>query len=440
MNIDRLKQGHGWRIAAGLAFWLYLPSNLAAASAEAIAPVTIDQAAREAVAWHPSVMEAAARRDARAEDVDIAKAGYRPQISGGIGTGFDNLGQSRWRPRANASVSQMLYDFGKVRSSVASAEAGTEIGEAQLLLAVDTLIRDTSYAIIEIQRSEALHQIAIEQLESVRSISVLVRRRLEEGAVTNSDMLQAEARVQAAQATIEELEAELQRWQTALAHLLGRDAAPQVSAIVPDGFMQSCAFEEPDWATIPAIQEVRAERDRAMADLKRRRAENLPTVSLGAGGSTDIHDPFSGRKEYNFGINVTTSLYNGGANSARVRSASHALGAADAAEARIRNEVSRTLREAQRQVSSLGRVLDTLAIRETSMRETGKLYRMQYLETGTKTLVDLLNAEQELHQARFDRVNTQQDLRRLQVNCLVSSGTARKAFGLAGTTIRGTTL
>lgn len=435
-----MKWGSEWLVAAGLVCGLFLPTSLAAAPPEGADPITIDRAAREAVAWHPSIVEATARLDARTEEIDVAESGYLPQIDAGIGTGYDNVGQSRWRPRANVSVSQMLYDFGKVSSSVAAAEAGVEISEARVLLAVDSLIRETSYSIIEIQRTEALHRIALEQLESVREIGILVQHRFEEGAATKADTLQADARVQAAQATIEEIEAAHQRWQTALAHLLGRSQAPEVSSELPEGFKRFCEQAEPDWATIPAIQEVRAERDQALADLERSEAERLPTVSLGAGGATDIHDPFSGREEYNFGINVSTSLYNGGANRARVRSATYALGAADAAEARIRNEVSRTLSEAQRQVASFGRVLDTLALREASMRETGKLYRLQYLQMGTKTLVDLLNAEQELHQVRFDRANTRHDLRRLRIDCLVSSGNAREAFGLSGTAIGGTVL
>jgi len=403
--------------------------------------MTIDRAAREAVGWHPSVVEAAARLDARSEEIDVAEAGYLPQVSAGIGSGYDNIGQSRWRPRANLSVSQMLYDFGKVRSTVDSAEAGVELGEARLLLAVDGLIRDTSYAVIEIQRTEALRQIALDQLESVGSISELVRHRFELGAATKADRLQAIARVQAAEATIQQIDAENRRWKSNLAHLLGRDEAPLLAPETPEGFMHSCEQQQqPEWAAIPAIREVRAERDQALADLERSEAESLPTVSVGAGGATDIHDPFSDRVEYNFGINISTSLYNGGANRARVRSATHALGAADAAEARIRNEVSRALDEAQRQVSSFTRVLDTLAVREASMRETGELYRMQYLQMGTKTLVDLLNAEQELHQVRFDRANTQYDLRRLRVDCLVNSGVVRAAFGLSGTAINGTVL
>src|SRR3546814_9977103 len=45
------------------------------------------EAVREAVDWHPSVTEAVARLNARTEEVTIAEAGYRPQLSGGIGSG-----------------------------------------------------------------------------------------------------------------------------------------------------------------------------------------------------------------------------------------------------------------------------------------------------------------------------------------------------------------
>lgn len=74
------------------------------------------------------------------------------------------------------------------------------------------------------------------------------------------------------------------------------------------------------------------------------------------------------------------------------------------------------------------------------MRETGRLYRIQYVEMGTRTLVDLLNAEQELQQVRFQAVDIAQTLRRLQVDCLFLSGRMRDAFHLSNTTVRGVTL
>ena len=74
------------------------------------------------------------------------------------------------------------------------------------------------------------------------------------------------------------------------------------------------------------------------------------------------------------------------------------------------------------------------------MDETGKLYRMQYLQMGTRTLVDLLNAEQEFQQVRFEAVNSAHDLRRLQLDCLYNSVRTRAAFHLSGTVVRGVTL
>lgn len=420
----------GWFSAAALACTLGVSPVLAASSPDEPGALTIEAAAREAVAWHPSVEEAEADLAARAEEIDVARAGYRPSVEAGIGSGYDSFGPSRWRPRANLSVTQMVHDFGKVRSAVSAARAGTRAGEARLLIAVDALVRDTAYAVIELQRTAALLAIALEQRESVRSISRLVQLRFERGAATKADLLQADARVHSAQATIEQIEAQRERWQTTLAHLLGRDRAPPVSRGFPPALAQACRRGAPDWSAIPAIDEARAERERARAELARAKAERMPTVSLAVGGSTDIHDPFGDREDYNFGITVSTSLYNGGANRARARGAAHALAAADAAEARVRNDVSRLLDEARRQVASFDRVIDTLVFREASMRETGKLYRLQYLEMGTKTLVDLLNAEQELHQVRFDLANTRHDLRRLQIDCLVTAGAAREAFGL----------
>jgi len=412
----------------------------AAGSAEASGPVTLDSAAREAVAWHPSVTEAIGRLNSSATDIDVAKAGYLPQIRAGIGSNYDNSLGASWRPRASVSASQMLFDFGKVSSDVDIAESGRQISRAELLLAVDSLIRDTSYAVIEVQRTAALHEAAIDQLASIRDISNLVDHRFQRGAATKSDALQAQARVQAAQATIEQISAEQRRWNSNLAFLLGRPEAPQVSPDVPGWFLDSCRRPAPEWSSVPAIMQARAERDQALAERNRERANRFPTISLGADASGDVNGPFSRRSQYSFGLNVSSTLFSGGATKARVRGANYALSAAEAAEARVRNEVSRLLAEAQSQVGSFDAVLTTLGSRQESMRETGKLYRLQYLEMGTRTLVDLLNAEQELNQVRFDFVNTQHDLRRLQVDCLYNAGAERDVFGLSGTTVRGVTL
>lgn len=411
-----------------------------AAAGEGSGPVTLDGAAREAVAWHPAVLEAVGTLGARGAQVDAARAGYLPQVSAGVGSGYDNRISGDWRPRPQVGASQMLYDFGKVSGAVASARAGTRVGQAELLLAVDTLIRDTGYAVIELQRAIALAQVAHDQLENVRHISDLVDSRAGKGAATRSDAFQARARVEAAEASLSQIEAEQRRWSSNLTYLTGRDAVSGVVADVPAWLMRSCGGPRPKWAEVPAVMLADARQEQATADLRRSRADRYPTLSFGGDASTDFASPFGSRSIYNFGLRLSSNVFGGGVTKARVRGATYELEAAEAATARARTETSQRLAEAQQQIDSLTALTRTLASREGNMRETGRLYRLQYLEMGTRTLVDLLNAQQELNQVRFDAVNTAHDLRRLQLDCLFLSGRAREAFGLTGTTIRGVML
>ncbi|WP_257575412.1 TolC family protein [Sphingomonas sanguinis] len=405
------------------------------------AAVTMESAMHEVLAWHPSVVQATATVEARAEDIAVARAGYLPRISAGVGSGYDNRIGSAWRPRPQVSASQMLYDFGKVAGAVESARAGTRIGRADLLLAVDGLIRDTGFALVEVQRNAALRGIAMEQLGRIREISALVEKRFGKGATTRSDALQAQSRVAAAEATLTRIEAEQRRWTTSLAFLLGRETSPAVDPAVPDWLMASCTRATTvEWADIPAIMRARAQYEQASAESRRVHAARLPTVALAGDAATDVTSPFSDRSLYNFGLNVSSDVFGGNAVRARARSADYGVRAAQAAEQAARNEVGQALAATQQQIAGLSQLLGTLAERQDNMVETGKLYRLQYLDMGTRTLVDLLNAEQELQQARFDAVNTTHDLRRLAIECLYYSGRARDDFGLTGTSIRGVTL
>lgn len=403
--------------------------------------LSLEGAVRQAVAWHPNVVAAAATLDARGEDIAVARTGYLPRVNAGIGAGYDNRLGSSWRPRPQLSASQMLYDFGKVRSAVDAAEAGTRIGRADLLIAIDALIRETGYAMVEVQRNAALHDIAQEQLARIREISALVGNRFAKGATTRSDTLQAQSRVEAAEATLAQIEAEIRRWRSNLAFLLGTDGDPPIiDRDMPDWLMQSCTGAAPDWNRVPAVMRAEAQREQAVADLRRSRADRLPTLALAGDAATDIASPFSDRSAYSFGLSVSSNLFGGTANHARVRGAGYALTAAEAGARQARNETGQRLAEARQQIEAFARLRDTLTSRQANMTETGRLYRLQYLEMGTRTLVDLLNAEQELHQARFDAVNTEHDLRRLGLDCLYYSGQSRDAFGLTGTRVRGVTL
>src|SRR5690606_31389496 len=55
-------------------------------------PLTIESAAQRAVAWHPSVREAAAKVNQQKAGIDEARAGYGPTLGWDVGTSYANGG------------------------------------------------------------------------------------------------------------------------------------------------------------------------------------------------------------------------------------------------------------------------------------------------------------------------------------------------------------
>lgn len=298
------------------------------------------------------------------------------------------------------------------------------------------IARDTARAyIFEVQRYQRLLEVAREQIQGIGGIVDLAKQRSDMGASTRSDMVQAQSRAEGATATLQEFKAQYARWQATLTSLLGRRTPPAVSDAAAPTLTQACdASKISD--TLPAVLQAAAQRTQAQAELAQAKAEAYPTLSLQPSVNQYLDDHYddqnsrADRTQVGIFLNLEVPIYQGGAISARSRAAGHALTAADSAEDFARLQARQGLAEAQAQTSGLNRRLRSLEFRQTSITEARMLYGRQYLELGTRPLLDLLNAEQEIHQSRFDLVNTQADLQRLQIDCFYNSGAIRRVFGI----------
>ncbi len=402
----------------------------------------LEQAIRVAVDWHPSIAEAVGTLMQQGENINVAQAGYYPQVTGGIKGGYDSGYDGNRNTQAlSISLKQMLYDFGKVDSSVDAARAKAAQSQANILLAIDEVARDTAYAYIEVQRYQNLLATARDQIHGIGDIVELAQQRSDMGASTRSDVVQAQSRAEGGMATLQDYKAQYARWQSTLANLLGRRSVPQVTDAFAPGLNQSC--QAPDSGdALPGVLAAVAQRTQAQAELANAKAQAYPTLSLEPSlnqyldNDFNKDDPYINRTQVGIFLNLEVPIYQGGATSARTRAAGHALTAADSAEDAARLQARQGLTEAQAQTSSLDRRLSALQTREASIRQARELYGKQYLELGTRPLLDLLNAEQEIYQSRFDLENTVADMRRLQIDCLYNSGGLRRAFGIDHSTIQ----
>lgn len=408
------------------------------------ASLDIDIAVQRTVQWHPAIAEAIGLLMQQNEQITVARAGYYPQISAGVRSGYDNAyPDNRYSQALVLSVSQMLYDFGKVSGEVRVARAGVEQYQAGLLLTIDQIIREVIQAVIEIQRYQQLVSVASLQLQALEQVAGLARERHSKGASSLSDVVQSESRIEGARALHLQHKAQLERWRGTLAMLMGDMQVPHISARFPDhhGACNAAA----DIQTAPAILVAQAQRQQALARIDQAQAQLLPTISLDPTATHYLdNNPLAGsgrdRTQYAVALNFSVPIDQGGAVKARQRAASQALRSADAGLQQAALTAKQQLLEGQNQQASLQQNLDVLVRRQQLSMQTRDLYRQQYLALGTRPLLDLLNAEQEIYQAQLDRQHTLSDLRQLQAGCLFHSGQLRRIFALQHSRIQGVEL
>ena len=319
-----------------LAIGLAASGPVAAQVTQSAETMSMEQAVLAAVQVHPSIRGARAQELQAAEAVDVAKAGYRPQISGGVESqinSYRNLSyDSRSVYTANLSASQMLFDFGKVAGAKRQAEAGVRASEAQVELAMDDIIARTAQAWVDARTQQRLVEIAREQLDAVADITGLVRERVVKGATSRSDLEQANSRLDSLRSQLLAAEAEAQRASLTLMHLTGRvvpiTPIGDIPPVLTDGGCDVMADTD-----TPAIRVAKAQLDDARAQLAIAKADRLPTVSLDANVGQALTDGSRLFGEYRttgqVGVNVSMPIYQGGAAGARQRGALYQMRAFD---------------------------------------------------------------------------------------------------------------
>ncbi|MDX3774417.1 TolC family protein [Chromatiaceae bacterium AAb-1] len=405
----------------------------------------VEQAVRQAVQWHPSIAEAVGLLLQQYERITVAKAGYYPRVTAGFKAGYDSHYQGDAFSQAFVlSVSQMLYDFGKVSGAVREAEAGVVQQQAVVLQAIDQLLWDASQAVVEIQRYQNMVKIAGQQLTGLNRVAALARERNTKGASSLSDVVQSDSRIEGARAVYLQHLSQLERWRGTLAILLGEEQLGNVSEQFPDQ-LNACSVAQFERYVIPAVLIAQAQRSKAVAQLAQAEVQLLPTISLDPSATHYFNDnQFTGnngnnreRTQYAVALNFSVPFDQGGSVKAQQRAAAQALQTADFAVQHAQLTARQKLLESQNQMLNLQQNLDILVRRQQLSAETRDLYRQQYLELGTRPLLDLLNAEQEIHQALMDYQHTVSDLRQLQLSCFYHSGILRRVFALENTTIQG---
>lgn len=406
--------------------------------------LTQTEAIRLAVNHHPSITSALATLSQQGSTKDAARAGYYPQISGGVNAGLLNTGYVvKQDPAQVASIklTQMLYDFGKVSGRVSQADYLIQKQKAQVIKQIDTISVQTAVAVVAAHRYQSLANIAQGQVDATARVTDMARLRAKAGISTMSDPIQAQTRLEAAQANLLQVRSQYQQARERLRTLMGVTLEGDV-ADMPAGLLEAAQLgTPPNLSALPDVLIAEADMQASQALLKSTKADGYPTISLEAGYNkalTGLNPTTFVDKGQNttVGISVSSYLYQGGANAAQVKAATYAV---DAARMQVNVAQLNTYDQARQYRAAIegdqGR-LGVLAQRRQSIERTRDIYQEQY-KLGTRSILDLLNAEQEIYQSQADEESVRHDMWESLVDYIGAVGLARSAFGLNNTAVQG---
>jgi len=382
-----------------------------------VSATTLQEALIQAYQTNPSLESSRAGLRSQDESVARALAGRRPTLglSGSASTTGDLNSSNEWSDSYQASLgsSLLLFDGGRTRDAVASAENSVRAGQANLRAADQSLLLQAAVAYLDVRRDQRFYSLGVNNVQVVTQQVQAMKDRLAVGAVTRIDVSLAEAKLASARTSLAAnsgalaLSKEIYRAiiGTAPTNLQSPPALPKMPMSLAEA--ESIAMREH-----PAIIAARFNEKAAEYDLSRARAARAPTISLN--GSVNYSNTpsllFGTVESTNATVSLTGNLpiYQGGALSSTLRAATEILGSRKALTQDTMRAVRRDTSSAWAniRVSSASITAARLGIEANQIVFDGMT---EEVRLGSRTTLDLLDAEQDLLTAKSQMTTALRD-------------------------------
>lgn len=381
----------------------------------------IDEGVPQALSgWRPDVRFTA----------DLGKLRRRTNATGGFGSGDD----TRTTYNGGFRVTQNVYQGGSTEAEIKQAKHEVSAERARLMTTEQGVLLDVVTAYMDVFREEAVLRLNINNEQVLSRQLQATRDRFNVGEVTRTDVAQAESRL--ARATAERIQAEgdLEVSRAFYEQIVGAKPAavpnPGYPASLPAEVDEAKALaRDGNPAVVSAIYDERA----ARANVEAVKGELLPSVDLVGEASRSRNEGTPDRTVDDITVTaeLTVPLYQQGAVSSRIREAIELAG-----ENQLQVEEARraAIEDAKSGFEQLLTARASIQSREAEVRAAKIALEgvEQEAAVGSRTVLDVLDAEQELLDAQVSLVLDQRDAIVASYELLAAVGrlTARE-LGLA---------
>lgn len=419
---------NGRRVLFSKTFKALLLSGMTVLGAAQAQADTLQEALAQAYQNNPTLQAARAALRAVDESVPIALSGWRPTLNlngnvartrsdtniirnGNAGAIFGGGTTLRTQQTVQAQFVQPVFKGFETSASTAQAKANVlaqrarlQTTEAQVLLDAATAYSDVlrDLAVVELQRNNV--QVLNRQYEATND-------RFRVGEITRTDVAQAEARTAGAKAALTTAEGNLQKSRAAYLNTVGKPPEGLVAPVAA-GNLPATVQDAVDAAikANPSFLAANYAAEAAQEGIDLSRSDLLPTVNIEAlyqKGWDTVADKSTAETAQARAV-LTVPLYQSGAEYARLRQAKHTAGQRRLEADQARDDAKENATAAYENFQSATASLESLKSQITAS-EIALEGVQREAEVGSRTVLDVLDAEQELLNARVNYVTAQRN-------------------------------
>ena len=390
-------------------------------------PETLRDALIKTYRTNPTLM--AQRQTLRGTDegVDIARASGRPSVSATAGLNQDvishNLGRGNGRDLSvGASVSVPLFSGGRVRNAIRAADTRVEAGRANLRATEGDVFTDAVSAYMDVIRDRSIVQLNQNQVRVLDTNLQATRDRFQVGDLTRTDVAQSDARQALARSSLASAEGRLraseENYRRVIGDWPGDLAPPPPLPALPASADQA---EDIALANNADLASIAAQARAAGYDVDVARGARLPTLSAVSStryqNSLGTADQAAGlpagtlpnsTTSTGIGLSLSVPIYQGGIVGARVRQAQAFRGQLLEQSVATERLVISTVRAAYASYQAANQAIEsnTIAVAANQLALEGVRAEQG---VGTRNILDVLNAEQELLNSQVLLVTARRD-------------------------------
>ena len=402
--------------------------------------LTLKEVAQKVVLTNPEVLAKWHAFKAAGGDVDVARAGFFPRIDYTYGTGKEDLQQPGVADRdynRNGHVltlNQMLYDGFATASDVKRLDKARLTRYFELLDAAEAAALEAGRAYYDVIRYRQLMLLAEGNYIEHRSSYELLLRRAQSGAGRRVDVEHAAGRLALAELNLNTEAANLHDVTARYLRVVGEQPPPVMfgPARLERGYPASeeealrLAFKQ-NPALRAAVENVEA----AQHDLELRRSAFHPRLDLRLRNDrAENVDGVMGLRQQNVAeVVLSYNLFNGGADKARQTASAERKNQALDLRDKACRDVRQTLSIAYNEVRRLQAQRSSIDHQVNAIEKTRDAYKAQF-NIGQRSLLDLLDTENELLNARRTAVNADADMDQAYLRTQAGIGRLLEFLGL----------